>query len=160
MSLDLIIGPMFSGKTTELIRRLHTLYSIGKKCIYVNSSLDTREEKDYSSHNKTISTLGGIASAKMSQLNIEELVQFDIIGIDESQLFSYKFKDVVIKLVEEHGKHVIVSGLNGDFKREKFGEILDLIPLCDNVTKLFPYCITCSHTRSAFSYDDIGVSNS
>ena len=41
-------------------------------------------------------------------------------------------------------KIVIVSGLNGDYKRGKFGKILDLIPHCDSINKLYPYCKTCS----------------
>ena len=44
MSLDVILGPMFSGKTTELIRRLTTLSFVGKKCIFINNSLDNREK--------------------------------------------------------------------------------------------------------------------
>ena len=64
MSLDLIIGPMFSGKTTELIRRLNTLQSIGQKCIYINSILDSRNTQNFSTHNPAISQLGSIQSIK------------------------------------------------------------------------------------------------
>jgi thymidine kinase len=157
MSLDLIIGPMFSGKTTELIRRLNTLQAIGQKCVYVNSMLDSRNTEHFSTHNPLISQLGNINSIKTNSLDIiiHKLQEFDVIGIDESQLFMGCFKLTIINLVESFNKKVIISGLNSDFERNKFGYILDLIPICDDITKLFPYCITCSKlqkiTKALFS---------
>jgi len=148
MSLDLIIGPMFSGKTTELIRRLTKFASIGKKCIYINSDRDTREnKKDFSTHNPTIKKLYNIETTKLRDVNpllIDGIQQYDIIGIDESQLFNTDLKINVLSLVEKYDKHVIMSGLNGDFMRNKFGSILDLIPYCDNITKLCAYCSVCA----------------
>mgnify|MGYP001200313321 FL=1 len=157
MSLDLIIGPMFSGKTTELIRRLNTLISIGKKCVYINSILDSRNTQNFSTHNPVISQLGSIHSIKTNSLDVilNKLENFDVIGIDESQLFMGNFKTTILNLVEKYDKKVIISGLNSDFERKKFGQILELIPVCDNITKLFPYCITCGQnnkiTKALFS---------
>ena len=71
MSLDLIIGPMFSGKTTELVRRLNTFAAIGKKCVYINSSLDNREEKDFSTHNPDLKSLTKIDSMKVQFINYQ-----------------------------------------------------------------------------------------
>ena len=147
MSLDLIIGPMFSGKTTELIRRLTKFASIGKKCLYVNSSIDTREEQNFSTHNPTITKLNNIESVKIKEITncfIDVIINYDIIGIDESQLFKYDLKYNILRIVEHHNKHVIMSGLNGDFLRNKFGSILDLVPYCDNITKLSAYCAYCA----------------
>ena len=148
MSLDLIIGPMFSGKTTELIRRLTKFASIGKKCLYINSSIDTREKKNFSSHNPMITDLYNIHSMKVHNIgNIlsDGIHDYDIIGIDESQLFGDNLLKNILNIVETQHKHVIVSGLNGDFQRNKFGSILDLIPFCDNITKLSAYCSICSY---------------
>lgn len=148
MSLDLIIGPMYSGKTTELIRRLTKFASIGKKCLYINSSLDTREkDQNFSSHNPVISNLNNIDSAKIKELNpafLEGVHSYDIIGIDESQLFESNLTRNVLYLVDDCNKHIIMSGLNGDYRRKKFGSILDLIPHCDNITKLSAYCSYCA----------------
>lgn len=148
MSLDLIIGPMFSGKTTELIRRLTKFASIGKKCIYINSDRDTREnKKNFSTHNPMIEKLYNIQSVKLRDINpllIDGIQQYDIIGIDESQLFNTDLKLNVLSIVEEYNKHVIMSGLNGDYLKNKFGSILDLIPHCDNITKLSAYCSVCA----------------
>lgn len=146
MSLHLIIGPMFSGKTTELIRQLYTYKSIYKKCLYVNSILDSREDKDFSTHNSVINNELHIKSLKVRYLNdnfLKVANKYDIIGIDESQLFGEELVSSVNLLVDNN-KKVIISGLNSDFRKQKFGHILDLVPNCDTIIKLFPYCVCCA----------------
>lgn len=163
--LDLIIGPMFSGKTDYLLRELNIFSVMGGKVLYVNHSLDTRGDT-FSSHNPTISKIGNISHKKVE--NVEQLLEackdYLIIGIDESQFFQ-GLKDAVLDLVEKQGKRVLVAGLSGNYKREAFGELLDLIPYCDRVTKLSSYCSACSVSKKIkqahFSYrmtkDDIEV---
>lgn len=146
MSLEIIIGPMFSGKTTELVRRLTSYNSINKKCIYINSNLDTREETTFSTHNPMIKNLN-IDSLKVNKIDsylLNKVKDYDVIGIDESQLFNGLLEVCVLRMVDLMGKIVIVSGLNGDYKRNKFGKILDLIPHCDSIVKLYPYCKICA----------------
>lgn len=149
MSLDLIIGPMFSGKTTELIRRLNTFAAIGKKCLYVNSVIDNREKKDFSTHNPDLKSITKIHSKKLEHINntfSTAVKDYDVIGIDEFQLFNNS-SDVVsniLHIVDNMNKKVIISGLNGDFKRNKFGKIIDMIPHCDSIIKLYPYCSVCA----------------
>jgi thymidine kinase len=146
MSLELIIGPMFSGKSTELLRRLNIYAERDLKVLYVNSFLDTRTDKDFSTHNPTLKSVGKIKSKKIKSLKECDYKSFDVLGIDEAQFIPDLYKDV-IKLVEYYGKYVIVAGLDGDFNRNKFGEVLDLIPICDSVDKLFPFCKKCWETR-------------
>ena len=146
MSLDIIIGPMFSGKTTELLRRLYTLSYVGKKCLYLNHCLDKRETSDMSTHNPIIKKLDNkINSIKINSItdNIHILQEYDVIGIDEGQLFT-NLKEPINKLINEFDKHVIISGLNSDYKQDKFGEIIDLITICDKIDKLSPYCVDCA----------------
>ena len=157
MSLELIIGPMFSGKTTELLRRLTTYNSIGKKCIYINSELDTREDDNFSTHNPLIKEVN-IDSLKVKKIDdtlLQNVNKYDVIGIDESQLFNGLLEGCVLKMIDVMEKIVIVSGLNGDYKRQKFGKILDLIPHCDSIIKLYPYCKSCGDngviTKALFS---------
>ena len=66
--IDLIIGPMFAGKSTELIRRLNIYAELGLKTLYVNSSLDKRSDQVFSTHNPTIGKIGNIASKKVENL--------------------------------------------------------------------------------------------
>ena len=115
--LEVIIGGMFTGKTTELIRRLLVEAIADRdKVLYVNHSLDTRSDGDFSSHNvlfhNALPEESGVRTLKTH--NLRTVLQSEIlqgvrcIGIDEGQFFPELF-DVVIELVEVHHKHVIVA---------------------------------------------------
>lgn len=144
MKLEIVFGPMYSGKSTRLLHEL-SRYQKGphKKIFMINSKVDTRvTENLISTHNTTISTseLNTIKALDLMEItNSKEFEIAEVIGIDEAQFF----RDLVtfcLYAVEERGKHVIVSGLAEDFQRNKFGHILDLIPYADHVTKLNALC--------------------
>lgn len=143
-SIDIITGPMFSGKTTELLRRLTILKEAGLNVLYITSTLDTRE---FISHNK------GIGKPDMAFCSTHTLMStrsysavFNVIGIDEAQFFD-DLPEFCIEMSEKYGSKVIVAGLNSDFRREKFGKICELLPICDNITKLYPFCASCAKNR-------------
>lgn len=141
-SLQIIIGPVQSGKTTELITRLFTYTNMGKKVLYINSVLDTRSsEKVFSTHNIEIKDIpcDGVKLEKLSGYDISE---YDVLGVDECQFFE-DLKDVVCDWVDNCCKIVIVSGLDGDYKRQKFGQITELLSHCDSITKLKSCCMIC-----------------
>ena len=71
-----------------------------------------------------------------------------VIGIDECQFYSDLF-ECVLKMIERDGKIVYLAGLDGTFERKKFGQILDLVPYCDTVTKLAGVCKQCSTLNNA-----------
>jgi thymidine kinase len=71
-----------------------------------------------------------------------------IILINEAQFFTDLFESVVT-MVETYKCVVVLCGLDGDFKRNKFGSILDLIPYCDKVEKLHAFCSNCKCIKSA-----------
>jgi|TARA_B110000444_G_scaffold252036_1_gene280770 thymidine kinase len=151
--LHLILGSMFSGKTTELIRIYNKYTACGIKCLMINHSCDTRysNEGHVTSHSK-----GQIKSLNINKLYdlIEspyEAYEHDVILINEGQFFPDLY-EVVKMLVDNQKKHVFVCGLDGDFKREKFGQILDLIPLCDNVVKLKAVCQNCKKSDAIYTY--------
>lgn len=143
-SIDIITGPMFSGKTTELLRRLTILKEAGLYVLYITSTLDTRE---FISHNKSIKELD-MAYCKSHDLKsiISYASVFNVIGIDEAQFFD-DLPEFCTEMAEKNGTKVIVAGLNSDFKREKFGKICDLLPVCDNITKLYPFCALCAKEK-------------
>tara|TARA_B100000686_G_scaffold353042_1_gene457058 strand:+ start:406 stop:1200 length:795 start_codon:yes stop_codon:yes gene_type:complete len=145
-TIDIIIGPMFAGKSTELIRRLNICAELGLKTLYVNSKLDERSDKVFSTHNPTIGKIGKIDSKKILDLLDIDFEQYDVIGIDEAQLFS-GLKNHVTNYVDNYHKKIIVAGLNGDYLRKPFGEINDLLPFCDTITKLDSFCIPCSKNK-------------
>lgn len=144
--IDLIIGPMFAGKSTELIRRLNIFAELGLKTLYINSFLDKRSDEVFSTHNPSICKIGKIEAKKLENLLDTNFQNYDVIGIDEAQMFS-ELKNCVINQVNNLGKKIIIAGLNGDYRRESFGEINDLIPHCDTITKLDPFCTICANNK-------------
>ena len=142
MSLELIIGCMFSGKSTELIRRLKRYRAINKKILVINSSKDIRNSEEVlQTHDKV--TFNCIKTNNLLEvLCTQEFSQSEIIGIDEAQFFTH-LKDFVQGALLQN-KHIIVAGLDGDYRQEMFGEILYLIPLADEVDKQKALCMECN----------------
>jgi thymidine kinase len=143
-TLEIIVGNMFSGKSTEMIRRIKRLSSIGKKISVINYIHDNRYSSDSLATHDNI-TIKSYKFEKLEDLllNEEYINQTDSFFIDEAQFFVDLY-DIVILLVEKYKKHVVVSGLDGDSRRNKFGSILDLIPMCDSIVKLQAYCKICN----------------
>ena len=145
--LELIIGNMFSGKSSELIRRIHREKSINKKILVINFIGDNR----YSTNSVSTHDNFKVNCLKLEKLNdiTENMIQqYDSFFIDEGQFFSDLY-EVVVKLVDTYNKHVVVSGLDGDYLRKPFGDILNLIPICDTLDKLKAYCCKCNNGTSA-----------
>jgi thymidine kinase len=140
-SIDIIMGPMLCGKTSEVIRRLIIYHEMEMKVLYINNAIDSRSDSAFSTHNATIGKVP-FDAIKITDLFSQDVSKYDVIAIDEASFFS-DLKETVLKWVEQDKKIVIVAGLNGDFKREPFGQINDLIPYCDSVTKLAPFCMFC-----------------
>lgn len=156
--LELILGCMFSGKSSELIRRLKRFQAINKNILVINSLKDTRSEKE------VLKTHDNVFFECVKTDNLTELIDTpryqntQIIGIDESQFFSnlINFVEYSLKL----NKHLIITGLDGDFKQKIFGEILFLIPLADQIDKLNAYCMECNDgTIAPFTKRSVGISN-
>ena len=137
MSLKIIMGNMFSGKTTELVRRLKRYEVIGKRILVINSSKDTRcLEHVLRTHDNM--KFDCIKTDDLNELNYQDV---DVIAIDEAQFFIGL--KVFVEKVLKRGKTIILTGLDGDYKQEKIGEILDCIPLADKVFKLSAMCMEC-----------------
>jgi len=137
MSLKIIMGNMFSGKTTELIRRLKRYKVIGKRILVLNSSLDTRSSDEVlKTHDNS-----KFECLKVSNLEEVDYSMVDVIAVDEAQFFS-GLKSFVEKVLADN-KTILLAGLDGDYKQEKFGEIIDCIPLADKVFKITAMCMEC-----------------
>lgn len=161
MELQIITGPMMAGKTTELLKRLFTYSYANKRCLYINSSKDTRSTGDFSTHNPLYqeklqreNRVTFISVEFISSLETSYLERFDVIGIDEGQFFVDLY-DSSLNLVETLKKIVIISGLDLDANRNLFGNIYRLLPMADTHTKLFSYCERCAKngrtTKALFS---------
>jgi len=147
--LEVIMGPMFAGKSTKLIEIANRYESIQKNIMTITHIIDNRYgEGVISSHNKIQKKC--ITTEKLMNV-LEEYVEYEkseIIVIEEGQFFS-DLKDFVLRAVEVDKKHVIVGGLSGDYRREPFGQILELIPLADSVEMISAFCKMCNDGTTA-----------
>lgn len=151
-SLEIIMGPMFSGKTELLIKK-YNLASLENtnKIIAFNYFKDTRYgDNKIVSHNQKFIPCINIEKLSSLFLDVDKLSKYKYIFINEAQFF-IDLKECIIKLVEIYKKNVIICGLDSDYKREKFGEIWDLIPFADNIYKLNGKCNHCMN-KSLFTY--------
>lgn len=141
--LEIILGPMFSGKSAELIRIINRYECIGKNILTITHAIDNRYgEGVISSHNKIQKK--SICLEKLNSiLDSKEYIDSEIIIIEEGQFFG-DLKCFVIRATDIDNKHVIVAGLSGDFRREPFGQILEIIPLAEQFTKLSAFCKLCN----------------
>lgn len=141
MSISVIMGSMFAGKTSELIRRVKRYQLAGKDIIVFKHSLDCQRNgiEDVISHDKD--SINAIAIS-----NIKEIYQYlqkeKIIAIDEVQFFDKKIIDFAVKM-NECNKRVILAGLDMDYKGKPFGFMGDLCCIADDVIKLHAVCKSC-----------------
>lgn len=157
--LSIILGPMWSGKTSKLVE-------IYKQCTFCNINVlpinyidDTRYGEGcdkMATHDERVIPCTKVKELKdisniCNDENNKKFMDAKVILINEGQFFS-DIKDWVMCAVEKHKKHVYICGLDGDFKRNKFGELLDLIPVCDKVEKLSSICLVCKKRPAIFSH--------
>lgn len=148
--IHVIVGPMFAGKTTALLRRVQAEAGNGRSVALIKSDKDNRYGLDsVVTHDGTKMACWALSelSSFHDKLGIDAYNKVDVIGIDEAQFFDDLY-DFCCKAADRDGKIVVVAGLDGDYKRRKFGSILDIVPLADSVTKLTARCELCG--RRAF----------
>jgi thymidine kinase len=150
-TLELIIGPMFSGKSTEIIKRVRLLKLINKRILIVKPKIDNRYiEGKITSHN--FETVDCKIINNLNEVNDSEINQIDTIIIDEGQFFSDLLETVSIWL-KKFSINIIVAGLDGDFQQKPIGQILNLIPLSNKCIKLNSVCNICKDgTEAPFTY--------
>ncbi len=153
MSLELIVGPMFAGKSSAILSRVRRARTLEWKCYIVTNIMDTRYDASGVSvmtHDKEgISAVGAKELIPLTQE--QEYKDAKLVIIEEGQFFPDLF-EFVIQAVEKDQKDVVVVGLDGDSDRKPFGKILDLIPYCDKLTKLTSLCKRCGDgTPALFS---------
>jgi thymidine kinase len=145
--LEVITGPMFAGKTEELIRRAERERIAKKKVIILKPTIDTRYSKDkIASHNgKALDC--HLLNCDFNFLELDpklqiEILSADVVCIDEAQFFSEEIV-TFCEWLAQGGKRVIVAGLNLDFKGEPFGPMPKLLALADDITSLTAVCTKC-----------------
>ena len=152
--LELVVGTMFSGKTSYMISRISFFADLGFKLLYINIEFDNRSKSMFSTHNPFINTEDyekqsniqkNVTMCKAKNLSPIQFNEYDIIIIDEAHFFP-DLVEFTHKLLEAK-KYVIVGSLIADFKGNKFGNIYDLIPICDDIKRLQAYCGICAKDK-------------
>lgn len=146
-TIEVITGPMFSGKSEELIKRIIILSYAEIPTLVIKPEIDNRfSHTDITSRNgKSIKS----HSAKNTK-DIEKLFnskKYKALVIDEVQFFD---KDIInfVDRLAVNGIRVIVCGLDQDYKRRPFGIMANLMAIADNITKLKAVCLVCKNAAS------------
>ena len=145
--IELIIGPMFSGKSTRLIGLIRKYTYKAKKTIMIKYFADQR----YTDKSEVVThdfLKYDSIDCKNLREHFEKLKNYDVIGIDEGQFFPD-----LVEVCEELAlmkKTVIVAALNGDFRMEPFPVVGKLISKADKIKLLKAYCFNC-HKDANFS---------
>ena len=145
--IELILGPMFSGKSTRLIEQMRKYVYKAKKTIMVKYYADQRysEKSEVVTHD--LIKYDSI-NCKLLGNSFNTLKQYDVIGIDEGQFFAD-----LVEVCEElalMGKIILIAALNGDFRMEPFPVIQRIISKSDKIKLLKAYCFNC-HKDAKFS---------
>lgn len=148
--LEIVIGPMFSGKTTKLMETFHHYHTRQKKsCVILGHSIDNRYDKyKITSHDKKeyLECVKAKSIHEFIEKHAAAIKDAHAILVDECQFF----EDIeeVINIVNM-GKHVYIFGLDGDANQKLFGNTYKLIPLCDKISKLNGHCHKCGMEKGS-----------
>ena len=166
--LEVITGCMFSGKTTELHRRLERVAIAKREYVLFRPFSDTRGTPESS----TVHVFGRNLGHEMPATRVpddvdtyEDLARMykagdldscEVVGFDEGNFFAMGIVNLCTELVE-HGKRVIVAGLDLNFRAKPFGAMPFLLALADDLTKLSAICAKCGKdaTRSQRLIDGV-----
>lgn len=137
--IEVVCGPMFAGKTEEIIRRIRRLEYAKKNVLVFKPTIDNRySESEIVSHNKTKAKSINITKAReiLPYINNE----IDAVVIDEAQFLDDEIV-VVAEQLADRNIRVIVGGLDRDFRGEPFGPMPQLLAIAEFVTKLTAICV-------------------
>jgi thymidine kinase len=145
-SIEIICGSMFSGKTEELLRRVKRAQIARQKVQVFKPSIDDRYSVDHvQSHDANRVPSRPIEKARDILRFLDDNTR--VVGVDEAQFFDENIVDVVQKLANR-GLHVIVAGLDMDYKGLPFGPMPKLMAIAEDVTKLSAVCVVCGQAAS------------
>ncbi|SHH38751.1 thymidine kinase [Caloranaerobacter azorensis DSM 13643] len=141
--IEVVVGPMYSGKSEELIRRLRRAQIARQKIQVFKPSIDDRYSVDeVVSHNgEKIKAIPVKNSDEIHKLLWDDT---EVVGIDEVQFFDDGIVDLCRRLADK-GLRVIVAGLDMDFRGEPFGPTPDLMAIAEFVDKLTAVCVICGN---------------
>ncbi len=139
--IEVICGPMFSGKSEELIKRIRRAQIAKRRVQIFKHGMDARyDASNIVSHNQQ--TIPGIALTKVEEILDMVDDRTELVAIDEGQFFDDHIVEVANKLANL-GKRVIIAGLDLDYRGKPFGPMPLLMCSAEYVTKQLAICMTC-----------------
>ena len=155
-SLKLIIGPMFSGKSTELLHHINSFRSIGNTVLVINHAFNKRYDSEgVSTHDnmkeEDCVVVLNLMDVLTDNLYTKQLADADVVCIEELQFFEDALEAVVV-MVNQHHKKVIGAGLIADYTCKPFGDVGKLIPHADDIQHVKALCALCNDgTKGLFT---------
>jgi len=149
--LEVIVGPMFSGKSEELIRRVTRAVIARQRVAVFKPAIDDRYHAAHvASHSGRTAeatpvrdTAAVRALLRGEQLLLPASAELpDVVGFDEAQFFDPGLVPLALELADQ-GVRVILAGLDLDFRGEPFGIMPDLLARAESVEKLTAVCVEC-----------------
>jgi thymidine kinase len=142
--LEVITGPMFSGKSEELIRRLKRARIARQRVACYKPDIDLRYHRTaIASHSEQTHEAVTVTNvARLREHLTPQLAEIDVVGIDEVQFLDASVLPLAVELIAL-GKRVLMAGLDTTFAAEPFGPVPNLMAIADKVTKLSAVCMVC-----------------
>ncbi|MDX1622737.1 MAG: thymidine kinase [Gemmatimonadota bacterium] len=141
--IEVIVGPMFSGKSEELIRRLRRAEIARQRVQVFKPMVDDRYAADeIVSHSEMRIEAERVHNARAILDRIEPRTQ--VVGVDEAQFFDEELLEVVDHLADQ-GKRVIVAGLDQDYRARPFDPMPQLLAAAEEITKTLAICVVCGN---------------
>ncbi|MBU1937278.1 thymidine kinase [bacterium] len=140
--IEVICGPMFSGKTEELIRRLRRAQIAKQRVAIFKAGIDTRYEEDQLvSHSQQKIPSIGVRNAWDILTHAKDA---DVFGVDEAQFLGIELVEVAAELAGDR-KRVIIAGLDTDYRGLPFEPIPQLLAIAEYITKELAICVQCGN---------------
>jgi len=157
--IEVICGPMFSGKSEELIRRLRRAEIARQRVQIFKPQIDQRYATDQIvSHNDARIRSECVSSAAEMQAKVD--LRTEVIGIDEAQFLGDAVIDLVVRLADM-GKRIIIAGLDTDYLGRPFHPMPELLAVADEITKALAICMQCGnpakHTQRLIASEELVV---
>jgi thymidine kinase len=143
---------MFAGKSSALQSIVKRHQCLGWKMMVLNHSSDTRYGTASVINHDNQRVPATCVKDLLPLLKEKEFLEAKLIVLDEAQFFE-DLLPFVVEALDQHEKHVVVVGLDGDAERKPFGQITKLLPYCDKITKITALCSYCANgTPAIFTF--------
>jgi len=157
--IEVVCGPMFSGKSEELIRRLRRAEIARQRVQIFKPAIDDRYSSDHIVSHSDLK-MRSISVRSTSDIEAQLDLRTEVIGIDEAQFLGMELVDLVVRQADM-GKRIVIAGLDTDYLGRPFHPIPELLAVADEIIKTLAICMQCGnpakHTQRLVASEDLIV---